>query len=219
MKTLILLTICIPFILQSQDIPRAAMSIYGGIGMSNFNKNIPGLAYEIGQSTIIAAKKKRKLRIEVFFQYTNNTFRGDSRKGYFHSADSTYSLSHYKIDFLNVGLKWHIPIVYRPKYRLFLTPGFILGGINKSSYVREWFLFSDNTLVKGGNYDGYVSTRLVLGPTVCISQEFRLTESIYLNVSLNGFVQSTVEYESRGPWSVCSLRTGLYWYIKTRYKS
>jgi|GEM_PF-3619227 len=216
MKKILLLINLIPCIIHCQELPRTAIGVYAGIGVSNYNKNTAGLSFEIGQSTIIAAKKKRKLRIEVFFQYTNNTFSSDSRKKSFHSADSIYTLSHHKIDFFNAGLKWHIPIIYRPKYHLFLSPGFIIGEINKSHYKREWYRFSDNSLIKEGGYEGYVSTRFVFGPTVCIAQEFRLTESLYLNVSLSGFVQSTVEYDASGPWSTCSLRTGLYWYIKSK---
>jgi hypothetical protein len=216
MKTLLLFITFIPILLQAQENSRVQMGVYAGIGISNYNKKTPGISFEIGQSTIIAAKKKRKLRIEVFFQYTNNSFKGGSRKAYSSGTDSTYSLSHHKIDFFNAGLKWHIPIVYRPKYRLFLTPGFIIGGINKSRYNREWYRFSDNSLVKEGSYDGYVSTRLVFGPTVCIAQEFRLTENLCLNISLNGFVQSTVEFDAMGPWSTCSLHTGLYWYLKSK---
>ncbi|AEA44240.1 hypothetical protein [Fluviicola taffensis] len=224
MKTLILLIICIPFGLQSQEAPRRVQfGIYAGAGVTLVaEKYRKGMAYELGQSTIIKKKGDFKRRMEVYLQYTEYNYVGDSRDNYYKSYefDTTYAVSHYKSQVFNVGLKWHIPIIHRDRYRLIFAPGFAVGSLLMYKYRRSWYYFSNNQLEHEVNTKVNPTSRIMLGPHITVSQEFKLTPVMYFHLDIN-FMGQTNLAGSQGysvGWGGVTIRPGFYWYLKPRKK-
>lgn len=220
MKVLIGLIICIPFILHSQETPRRVQfGIYGGAGVTLVaEKYRKGLSYEAGQSTIIKKKGDFKRRIEVYLQYTEYNYVGDSRDNYYKSYefDTTYAVSEYKSQVFNVGLKWHIPIIHRDGYRLIFAPGFAVGSLLRYKYRRGWYYFSDHQLEHEVNTKVQPTSRIMLGPHISVSQEFRLTPAMYFHLDINFMGQTNLAgYEGYSvSWGGVTLRSGFYWYLK-----
>jgi hypothetical protein len=221
MKILMTLIACIPFILKSQETPRVQLGIDGGMGITLAGENRrKGIAYELGQSTIIKKKGKANRRIEVFLKFTDYNYTSDSRDSYF-GADSTYALNRYKAQVFNAGLKWHIPIVHHERYRLIIAPGFAIGSLLTYRYKRSWYLHATNEFVHEMNSTVYPTVRIMLGPHVSINQEFRLTPMMYAHLNLNFMAQSNLagfEGYSVG-WGGVTVSSGIYWYLRPKGKS
>ncbi len=208
------------FILNSfSQVPRTQYGGCFGIGTSKSgSQSQVGLAYEIGQSFIIKKKDNRLRRKELFIQFAENNYHRDSRVSLPNSYkyDTTYALSDYKIQFLQFGIKWQLPIVHSEKFRLLISPGLFFGSVLSYNYTRRWYYFSDNSLDRESESAGFLLTRTVWGFSIGLQNEIQLKPRLYLHVDLNLLSQSTFEYESSGPWSSFVVRSGIYFYLKPK---
>ena len=224
MKALVILTVCIPFMLNSQQNPRVQLGVYGGMGVTLAGESRrKGIAYELGQSTIIKKKGNANRRLEVYLQFTNYNYSSDSRDGYSgsYSSDSTYALSRYKSQVFNTGLKWHIPIIHHDRYRLIIAPGFAIGSLLSFKYTRRWYYLSNDQLKYEMNSTVYPTSRIMLGPNVSVNQEFKITSKMYFHLNLNFLGQANLagfEGYSVG-WGGLTLQTGLYWYLRPKNRA
>lgn len=209
----------IPFILNSQQNPRVQLGVYGGMGVTLAGENRQkGIAYELGQSTIVKKKGNANRRIEVYLQFTDYNYTSDSRDGYSgaYSSDSTYALNRYKSQVFNTGLKWHIPIIHHERYRLILAPGFAIGSLLTFRYKRSWYHRSTDEFVHEMNSTVYPTVRIMFGPHVSVCQEFRLAPMMYAHLNLNFMAQANLTGLSGYSvgWGGVTLSSGLYWYLK-----
>ena len=223
MKGILFGIICLPFMLHGQQNPRVQLGIYGGMGVAFAGENRrKGIAYELGQSTIIKKKGNANRRIEVCLQYTEYNYTSDSRDGYIgvYPHGSTYALSRYRSQVFNAGLKWHIPIIHHERYRLLFAPGFAIGSLLSYKYTRRWYYNSNNQLKHEMNSTVYPTSRIMLGPHVSINQEFRLTPMMYFHLDLNFLTQTNLAgYEGYSVgWGGVTVKPGLYWYLRPKNK-
>lgn len=219
MKTILFCIICIPFMLNSQQNPRVQLGIYGGMGAKLPGEDRrKGMAYELGQSTIIKKKGNARRRLEVYLQYTEYRYTSDSRKGYSggYSSDSTYALSRYRAQVFDAGLKWHIPVIHHDRYRLIIAPGFAIGSLLSFKYTRKWYYNSNDQFKHEMNSTVYPTSRIMVGPHISINQEFRLAPGMYFHLDLNFLAQTNLAgYEGYSVgWGGVTLKPGLYWYLK-----
>jgi hypothetical protein len=214
MKSIILVILFFSYIFSSKaQTSRFQYGGYIGSGISKYDENSQGgFAFEVGNSLIIKKKDNRIRRKEIYLQYADNTYFGDSRlSNVYNEDDSIYALSDYHISFLHLGIKSQIPIIHKDKYRLLISPGIFFGTVLSYTYIRSWYYFSDNSVKNVSNNAGFVLSRIVWGPTIGIQNEIKLKTNMYLHVDFNLLSQNTFEYESSGPWFTFMLRTGLYW--------
>jgi hypothetical protein len=220
MKIFVITIVFLSFIRNSfSQVPRTQYGGYFGIGTSKSgSQSQSGLAYEIGQSLIIKKKGDKIRRKELFIQFAENNYHRDSRVSLPNSYkyDTTYALSDYRIQFLQFGVKWQLPIVHREKFRLLISPGVFFGSVLSYNYTRSWYYFSDNSLDREVESTGFLLTRIIWGTSIGLQNEIQLKPRLYLHVDLNLLSQSTFEYESSGPWSSFVFRSGIYFYLNPK---
>lgn len=210
-------------IVFAQDSSRVQLGVYGGVGIPIVENGYkPTIYYNGGVSLIIHNKKKPKLRLETFVQFLEHRYMSQKINGTYEINENNivkkvpaYVETKYKIQLLNVGVKWHLPIVYRPKFRFYFTPGIFIGSLLEFSYNGSWYDdVSKNVLYYSQNNESYPTSRITLGPSISFKSEFKLTKRMYLHTNLSLNANLLADYD--GPsniWIGFSIQPGLYWYL------
>jgi hypothetical protein len=218
---LFLLLILLPFHKGwlAQDSSRVQLGFYGGAGITIVDENIkPFLYYDGGLSVIFHTKKKPKLRGEVFVQFSEHSYNRSSNTGLYYIDDHTtapsFVESKYKVQLIIGGFKWHLPIVYKPQFRLYFAPGISFGSLLEYSYIRTWYdNSSKNNIYKSYKSEIYPTVRLLFGPVISFKSEFKLTTRMFFHTNLSFTASILPDYNSSGMWIGVSLQPGLYWYL------
>ncbi len=203
--------------LHSQE-RKVYYGLYNGLGIGGTDNWESRFSYEVGTSFLIQKKKNASKSFrEPFIQFSHNRCYASSKKDNPDlSQDSTYSISHRNLMFLQLGFKWNVSLYANEKFNILLSTGFLVGELLTDSYTRNTYYYSDNSLKKSSFQDAYSPVRTTWGFTFGIKNMISLSERWLFTIDLNLLIQSSIEYDPSVDSNSYMMKTGIYYQLGKR---
>jgi hypothetical protein len=213
-KRLIFLLILIASVSVSAQEQKIYYGLYGSGGLAGTDNWERRFSYELGTSFLIQKRNGLKSFREVFLQFSDNRYYRNSLTDYINSDDdSTYSVSHYRETYLQLGFKWNVSLYNNERYNILLSSGFLVGKLLSDYRIQEIYYTQNNLLKSSTTYDGYSPVKVIWGITFGLKNMFTLSENMQLIVDVNYLAQASIEYEPSVTSHSIMLKTGIYFQL------